>query len=293
MGVQAGGISLRARGGLKDYWEVIKPRETSLLVFLGVVSALLVAGVPGSAGRLGLIFAALALASAGANGLTNYLDRDIDSRMARTSNRALPAGRIFPPERALIFTLSLSLVGLVLAWTLHPLVFGADLVGTSVALLYRKRATCVFPQGALASCTPVLMGWWAVSPTLSWELLLLCALIALWLPSHIWSLMLFYREDYRRAGITYFPLSRSSKAVARLLLLFSMLLYACALGLFFVADLGPVYLASANIAGLVLVAASLKLAWGKPGSDAWKLYKISAFPYLGILFLSLGLSAIL
>ncbi len=293
MGVQAGGISLRARGGLKDYWEVIKPRETSLLVFLGVVSALLVAGVPGSAGRLGLIFAALALASAGANGLTNYLDRDIDSRMARTSHRALPAGRIFPPERALIFTLSLSMVGLVLAWTLHPLVFGADLVGTSVALLYRKRATCVFPQGALASCTPVLMGWWAVSPSLSWELLLLCALIALWLPSHIWSLMLFYREDYRRAGITYFPLSRSSKAVARLLLLFSMLLYACALGLFFVADLGPVYLASANITGLVLVAASLKLAWGEPGSDAWKLYKISAFPYLGILFLSLGLSAII
>jgi len=293
MRAQAGGIALRAGGGLRDYWEVIKPRETSLLVFLGVVSALLAAGGLGSAGRLGLVFAALALASAGANGLTNYLDREIDSRMTRTSRRALPAGRIFPPERALIFTLMLSLLGLVLAWALHPMVFAVDLVGTSAALLYRKKVTCVFPQGALASCTPVLMGWWAVSPTISWELLLLCALIALWLPAHIWSLMLFYREDYRAAGITYFPLSRSFTSVARLLAIFSVLLYACSLGLFFVADLGPVYLASANITGLVLVASSFKLTLGNPGPDAWKLYKISAFPYLGVLFLSLAVSAII
>ena len=293
MRAQAGGIALRAGGGLRDYWEVIKPRETSLLVFLGVVAALLAAGGLGSAGRLGLVFAALALASAGANGLTNYLDREIDSRMTRTSRRALPAGRIFPPERALIFTLMLSLLGLVLAWALHPMVFAVDLVGTSVALLYRKKVTCVFPQGALASCTPVLMGWWAVSPTISWELLLLCALIALWLPAHIWSLMLFYREDYRAAGITYFPLSRSFTSVARLLAIFSVLLYACSLGLFFVADLGPVYLASANITGLVLVASSFKLTLGNPGPDAWKLYKISAFPYLGVLFLSLAVSAII
>jgi heme o synthase len=293
MGARAEGLIFRANGGIKDYWEVTKPRETALLVFLGVVSALLAGGGPGPAARMGWVFAALLLASAGANGLTNYLDRGIDARMPRTAARAIPAGRIYPAERALFFSALLCLLGLVLAWGLHPLVFAADLVGTATALVYRKRVTCVFPQGVVASCTPVLMGWWAVSPNVGWELLLLCGLIALWLPAHIWSIMLFYREDYCAAGISYFPLSRPAKTVNRLLLLFSVLLYACALGLFFVARLGPIYLATVNIAGPIVIAASIRLMRGDPRPGAWRLYKISAFPLLGVLFLSLALSVII
>jgi heme o synthase len=288
--MQSEAIKFRAKSGsFKDYLEVIKPRETGLLVFIGVITALVAAGGSISPSRILYILAVILIASAGANGLTNYLDRRIDSRMERTRRRALPAGRIFPAEKALYFTAVLSAAGLGMAWYLHPYAFLADIVGTAAAVIYRKRVTCVFPQGMIASCAPVLMGWLAVRPEVNWETLLLCVLIAVWLPSHIWSIMIAHREDYRKAGITYFPVNCSVRAVARILVLFGILLYAASLGLFFLGHFGWLYLAVANLAGISIVYASLRLLFSHASADAWKLYKLSAFPYLGVMFLVMGL----
>ena len=282
-------VGIKGKGSLRDYFEVIKPRETGLLVFIGVVTA--VVAIDGSMpiGRFLFTLFTLILASAGANGLTNYLDRDIDARMERTRRRALPSGKIFPPERALVFTSCLSAAGLIMAWYLHPVAFAADIVGTAAAVIYRKKVTCVFPQGMIASCAPVVMGWFAARSTLDWELLFLCVLIALWLPSHIWSVMIAHKEDYRNAGINYFPVNRSVKAVARILFIFCWLLYASSLGLYFGGHLGGLYLVAVNIAGIVIVYASWRLILTSASADAWKLYKLSAFPYLGLIFLVMGL----
>ncbi|MDD5703295.1 MAG: protoheme IX farnesyltransferase [Dehalococcoidales bacterium] len=282
-------IRVRGKGSLLDYCLLIKPRETGLLVFIGVITAIMAGGGAVTTGRLVLTMAAILIASAGANGLTNYLDRDLDARMQRTMNRVLPAGRIYPAERALVFTAGLTAVGLVMAWYLHPLAFLSDMVGTAAAVIYRKRVTCVFPQGLIAGCAPVLMGWFAVRYSFDWEILLLCILIAVWLPSHIWSIMVAHQEDYRNAGITYFPLNCSTKAVTRILFAFSILLYAASIGLFFTGGFGLIYLVTANLAGAAVVYASWRLMRSNASGDAWKLYKLSAFPYLGVVFLMIGL----
>jgi heme o synthase len=274
---------------LKDYLEVIKPRETGLLAFIGVISAVVASGGSVSINRLLFILAAIFVASAGANGLTNYLDRCIDARMERTCRRALPSGRIFPAEKVLFFAAGLTAAGLLMAWFLHPYAFLADIAGTAAAIIYRKRVTCVFPQGMIASCAPVLMGWFAVRTTLNWEILLLCILIAVWLPSHIWSIMIAHRKDYRTAGITYFPLNRNVKAVTRILFVFCLLLYDASLGLYFIGHFGLLYLVMANLSGIIIVYASLRLMFSNDSEDAWKLYKLSAFPYLGIMFLVMGI----
>jgi len=282
-------VRVKGRGSLRDYLEVIKPRETGLLTFIGVITAVAASSSAVSASRLFVILIAVLIASAGANGLTNYLDRNLDARMQRTCRRALPSGRIFPPERALYFTASLFLIGVALAWFLHPYAFLADLVGTAAAVIYRKRVTCVFPQGMMASCAPVLMGWFAVRSTLDWELLLLCILIAVWLPSHIWSIMAVHREDYWQAGITYFPVNSSLKTVSRILFIFCILLYGASLGLYFAGDFGWLYLIAANLAGMTVIYAGLRLMLSGNTGDAWKMYKLSAFPYLGVMFLMMGL----
>ncbi len=285
MQIQEAKANLRSRGSLKDYIELIKPRETGLLVFIGIVTALIAGGGSITPGWFLLTLSALITASAGANGLTNYLDRHIDARMERTQNRALPSGRIYPPERALIFTAALSCLGLVLAWYLHPYAFLADSVGTAAAVIYRKRVTCVFPQGAVASCAPVLMGWFAVKATLGWEVLWLCLLIAVWLPSHIWSIMMAHKSDYYNAGIRYFPVCCSVKAIARVLLVFCVILYGASWGLYFAGPFGWLYLTVANLSGIAMIYASIRLMLSNNAKDAWRLYKISAFPYLGLLFL--------
>jgi heme o synthase len=279
----------KSRGGLRDYLNVIKPRETALLVFIGVITALVAAGGNLSAGRTLFILTAILIASAGANGLTNYMDRHLDARMERTRRRALPSRRILPAERALYFTAALTFIGLVMAWFLHPWAFIADLVGTAAAVIYRKRVTCVFPQGMIASCAPVLMGWFAVTRVFNWEILLMCVLIAAWLPSHIWSIMTAHREDYRQAGLCYFPMNSSPRRVSRILFVFCLLLFASSIGLYFAGDFGLLYLIIACLSGVTIVFASWRLMFTGASNDAWKLYKLSAFPYLGVLFLAMGL----
>ena len=274
---------------VKDYIEVLKPRETGLLTFIGVGTAIIAGDGYPSLGLLLLTLIAILLASAGANGLTNYLDRDVDARMQRTKHRALPSKRIEPPEKVLPLTIGLVIIGLGLAWYLHPFCFLADLVGTIAAVVYRKRVTCVFPQGMLASCAPVLMGWFAIKPTFSWEIILLCILIAVWLPSHIWSIMIARRDDYLNAGISYFPVNREVKEAVKILPISSVMLYAASVGLYFIGDFGWLYLVVANLLGIIIVWASLRLAVSSIFQDAWRLYKLSAFPYLGLLFLTMCL----
>jgi len=273
-----------AIGRLADYVEVLKPLPTILLAFIGACTAV-IAGEGQLSFRILFVLMAVLIASAGANGLTNYLDRDIDARMQRTNCRVLPSRAIYPPEKVLPLIIGLIVIGLVLAWQLHPYVFIADLSGTLIAATWRKKVTCVYPQGVLASCAPILMGWLAVNRSLSLELLLLCILIAAWLPLHVWSVNITHRDDYRQAGLNYFPINLEVKDAVKVLLVFSLLLYAVSIALYFVGDFSWLYLALASALGITMVYATSRLVISHAAKDAWKLYRLSAFPYLGAIFL--------
>jgi len=270
---------------VKNYVEVLKPRESILITFIGVCSAIIAGGGYPPADKLLLAMVMILLGSAGLNGLTNFLDRDIDARMQRTKNRVLPSKRIYPAAKVLPLTIGLTVIGLVIAWQLHIFCFLAGLVGTVAALVWRKRWTCVFPQGMLASCAPVFMGWFAVQPVFSWPLLLLCLLIAVWLPIHLWSVMIANREDYLGAGITYFPVSRQTGEVIKLLVVLSLVLYLASIALYFIGDFSWLYLVFANLLGGTLLYTSLRLVISVSSQNSWRLYKISTFPYLGLIFL--------
>lgn len=275
----------RRMSRIKDYAEVTKPSASLLLTFIGICAAFIAADAHLSL-RFLVIAVTILVASAGANGLTNYLDCGLDARMLRTRHRALAAKRIHPPEKVLPLNISLVVVGLVLAWFyLHPLAFAADIIGTVAAVAWRKRSTCVFPQGMLASCAPVLMGWFAIKPAFSWEIVLLCILIAFWLPLHVWSVMLAHREDYLNAGLHFFPMSWEVKDAVKVLLGFSIVLYAASIALYFMGDFALLYLIVANVLGILMVYATARLTFSSDSRDAWRLYKLSAFPYLGIIFL--------
>lgn len=278
---------------LPDYINVLKPRETSLLAFIGAATMFIAdRGVP-PWNQLLLTTLAILIASAAANGFTNYLDRNLDCLMPRTRNRALAAKRIDPAEKALPMLFALAAIGLVLAWIVHPYTFLADLIGTIVAVTFRKKVTCVFPQGAIAGCAPVLMGWFAAEPSLNWQIGLICLLIIVWLPSHVWGVMVARRDEYINAGITFFPMSATPATGIRLMVFSGLLLFATSIVLYFVADFGWLYLSGAILLGLALLASSFKLLLTSDSTRAWRVYKISSFPYLGILFFIMVLDLLL
>ena len=298
---------------LHNYLEVLKPRETLLLGFLGFCSVIIashthpctVLGIDNSFlflhwnphdhyfAEIGTVFLAtvtVLIASSGANGLTNYLDRDVDARMQRTKKRVFPTRRIYPAEKGLVWILFLIAVGLILSWVLHPYVFWANFIGTVAAAIFRKRVICVFPQGVIAGCAPVLMGWFAIRSDIGMELVLLCLLIAVWLPLHVWSVMVSHRDDYIGAGVTFFPMNVSVRTAVIVLLIFAFLLNAVSISLFFVAGYSLLYLIVAVVMGIAMLWATAKLIGSHTSRNAWKLYKLSSFPYLGLIFAAICLS---
>ena len=124
---------MKALAVLKNYLEVLKPRETILLGFVGMCSVIIASGGNPPVSTLLLATATILIASGGANGITNYLDRKVDARMARTCKRVFPTQRINPPEKALPWILGWIAIGLALAWIIHPVAFAADLIGTVAA----------------------------------------------------------------------------------------------------------------------------------------------------------------
>ena len=275
---------------IKNYIEVLKVRETLLLGFIGLCSVIIAANGQPALGVLFLATLTILIASAGANGLTNYLDRDVDARMRRTCGRVLPTKRIQPPWKVLVWTLILIVIGLGLAWMLHPYAFAADLVGTVAAAVFRKRVICVFPQGAVASCAPVLMGWFAVNPHFTLEAALLCLLICAWLPLHVWSVMVSHRDDYIGAGITFFPMNVSVRTAVSVLLVFALVLNVAAVWLYFAAGFTLLYLLVAVMLGVAMLYATARLVVSHASKDAWRLYKLSSFPYLGLIFIAMCVS---
>ncbi len=281
-------IALSKRVAFLDYISVLKPVETSLLTFIGICSAIIAAvGYP-SIKVFFITLIAIFLGSAGSNGLTNYLDRDVDARMTRTSNRALPSRRIDPPQKVLPLIIGLILMGLALAWLLNPLCFLFGLIGVIASSVWRKTISCTF-LGIVAGCTPVLIGWFAVSPVFDTRILLLCSLVAIWIPIHVWTVMLANREDYRGAGLNYFPLSWQVKDVVKILFGISIFLYLVSVLIYLAADFHLLYLIVANILGILMVYANARLLFSRTSIAAWRVYKLSAFPYLGIIFLTMSL----
>jgi len=281
-------ITLSKQGALLDYISVLKPVETSLLTFIGICSAIIAAAGYPSVKVFFLTLIAILLGSAGSNGLTNYLDREVDARMMRTSNRALPSRRIDPPQRVLPLTIGLIVMGLALAWVLNPLCFLFGLIGVIASSVWRKTISCTF-LGIVAGCTPVLIGWFAVSQVFDTRILLLCSLVAIWIPIHVWTVMLANREDYLGADLNYFPLSWQVKDVVKILFSLSILLYLVSMLIYVMADFHLLYLIVANILGALMIYANARLLLSKTSIAAWRVYKLSAFPYLGIIFLTMSL----
>ncbi|MDA1097238.1 MAG: UbiA family prenyltransferase, partial [Chloroflexi bacterium] len=188
------------------YFALLKPRVTVLLTFLGAAAATIAAGADTNlAGRVMLVTLAVFFGSGGANGLTNYLDRAVDARMRRTRRRSIPSGRVFPAQRALVWSLAWAATGVTLGLLINPFVAMAGLVGIAASVIFRKTEATHF-LGSVASASPVAAGWLAVDPTLSLGLLSLLAFVAAWVLHHVWAIMLFYRRDYLKAGVTMYPI---------------------------------------------------------------------------------------
>ena len=236
-----------------DWLALLKPRVMALVVFSGLVGLLV---APGHLNPVLAVTAILCIAvGAGAAGAINmWFDRDIDAVMRRTAGRPIPAGRI-EPSAALGFGVTLA-VGSVALMELATNPLAAGVLAVSILFyvfvytMWLKRRT---PQniviGGAAGAFPPLIGWAAVTGSVSLLPILMFAIVFFWTPPHFWSLSLYAHGDYQRAGVPMLPVVRGARATRRHVMLYTLLLVPVSLSPWALGLTGPVYGAAALVLG--------------------------------------------
>ena len=230
----------QARLVMRSLFLLTKPRIIELLLVTTVPTMFLAQrGVP-SARLLALTLLGGALAAASANTINCYIDRDIDAVMRRTSRRPLAAKgaqAVIKPGEALASGILLGvastlLFGLLVNWLAAALADGAILFYVFVYTIGLKRRTASnIVIGGAAGCFPVLVGWAAVTGTVSLPAVVLFAVIFFWTPPHFWALAMKFRDDYAAASVPMLPVVASPVTVTRKIVVYSYAMVAATLAL--------------------------------------------------------------
>jgi heme o synthase len=259
-------------------------------------------GLP-APGLLAVTLLGGALAAGSANTLNCYIDRDIDALMRRTARRPLvargTARAAVKPGEALLFGIVLGaaatlLLGLLANWLAAGLADGAILFYVFVYTLGLKRRTAAnIVIGGAAGCFPVLVGWAAVTGSVSVPALVLFAVIFFWTPPHFWALAMKFKDDYAAASVPMLPVVASAATVARKILIYSYAMVAATLAL--VPDAGWLYGCCAAGLGVWFLAEAHRLRARVAAGGAaapMRLFHLS-IAYLTLLFTLVAVTALL
>lgn len=294
-------LTTKASSRIKIYYEVTKPKIWYLLVFTAIGAAFTASNIyhtPISPLTWGLVIGGVIAGSAAANTLTNYNDRDIDAIMERTKDRPIPSRRIYPAKKALHFGLILAAISLICAFAINTwagifMAFGlADNILVYSKLLKRRSRTNIV-LGGFSGGAPAMIGYVAVTTTGLWDLgLVMAGLVFVWIPMHIWSLSLHFKEDYNKVKVPMLTAVESEKTSVRVIAGTTLMMVLFSVFPFFITDSAgkhlfhEVYLYSAIASGAIMVALSIWLLVKPSERASWTLFKFSS-PYLAILFIAL------
>jgi protoheme IX farnesyltransferase len=280
------GLAPRTRRLLSDYVELTKPKVQSLLL-LTTIATMYVAGDP-SAVLVALTCLGGYLSAGGAGAVNHWFDRDIDAQMTRTATRPIPSGRV-SPRAALLFGCTLAALSFVeLSLTVNVLAASLSFAGfLGYVFVYtiwlKRRTTQNIVIGGAAGAIPPLVGWAAVTGSVSGTAVLLFFIVFFWTPPHFWALSLLMKDEYARVGVPMLPVVRGEEETRRQILIYTVLLYAVTQLPFCAGGLGTIYLAASMTLGLGFIAGAVMLHRRADRRSALRLYLYS-LAYLALLF---------
>jgi protoheme IX farnesyltransferase len=251
---------------LAQYWALTKPRVTQLAVFCAVIGMFLASpDLP----NWKIVVAATVgiwLLAGAAFAINCLVEREIDSRMARTARRPMARGELTVPQ-TLVFS---GVIGGIGMWVLYnfvnPLTMWltfATFVG--YAVIYTMILKPATPQniviGGLSGAMPPALGWAAVANDVPMQAWILVLIIFVWTPPHFWALAMYRRDDYAKSGLPMLPITHGLQFTQFHVWLYTIALVATTLLPYAVRMSGLIYLASAIVLGAIFL-------W-----YAWQIYK--------------------
>ena len=275
---------------------------------LRVVELLLISTIPAMAlaerglPPLGITVATLlggTLAAGSANAFNQVIEKDIDELMQRTKRRPLVEKQL-TSRGSLIFATLVGILSLSIFWIFTtPLATFLTLFAIAYyvivyTILLKRRTSQNIVWGGAAGCMPVLIGWAAITNTITLSGILFFLVVFFWTPPHFWALAIKYKDDYESAKIPMLPVVASQKVVASAMLWHSLAMVVASIALGFSAKLSMAYVIVATVLGLAFI----YLVGGVRETATLNLEKAAArvfhgsITYLSILSLALTLFAL-
>jgi heme o synthase len=278
-------------GRAQQFFQLTKPRVVSLIVFTAMIGMLLAQAGPVPLAPFVFGTIGIALVAGAAAAFNCLVEQKIDAIMLRTQRRPLPQGTITPVQ-TLLFAGVIGGAGLaVLHLFVNPLTMwltAATFVG--YAVIYTVVLKPLTPQniviGGASGAMPPVLGWAAVTGEVSHDALLLFLIIFAWTPPHFWSLALYRREEYAKAGVPMLPVTHGDRFTRLSVLLYTIILTAVTLLPFATRMSGPVYLACALVLDTIYLAYAVRIVTHYSDALARRAFRYSIV-YLSALFAAL------
>jgi protoheme IX farnesyltransferase len=273
---------------MRGYLDLMKLRVVELLLVSTLPAMVLAAkGLPSFSLASATIFAGT-LAAGSANAFNMVIESDIDKLMARTAKRPIVTG-VISKKSATIFATLIGIISLLIFW-IFTTTLAALLALIAIAfyvfvytMALKRRTSQNIVWGGAAGCMPVLIGWAAVTNSLSITALAFFMVIFFWTPPHFWSLAIKYKDDYSAAGIPMLPVVATKARVHKEMWFHTIMMIACSIWLIISAGLAIWSMVVTVLIGLVFARELLAL---KEGSENYSKTAAKIFQW-SITYLSL------
>lgn len=276
-------LHLKARA----FFIMCKPRVNAMIVFTAIIGMLLSGeGIPPFA----LMFwasAGIALVAFSAAAVNCVIEQAIDARMKRTAHRPLPQGEVGSIE-TLILAGILAVIGLgVLYWWVNPLTMGLTLITFfGYAIVYTALLKPATPMniviGGASGAMPPVLGWSAMTHSITAGALALFLIIFLWTPPHFWALACYRREDYARAGLPMLSVTHGIAFTTWHIVLYTVLLCAASFLPFVMGMSGLIFLFGAIVLDAIFMGYALALHHEYSDDLARRTFKVSVLYLFGL-----------
>lgn len=284
---QSSDLKLDSR--VRDYFNLLKPRVMSLVIFTAI------SGLYLSPGEIHPFIAMIAIlcisVGSGAAGAINmWYDRDIDNIMLRTQKRPIPSGRVSAEDAlymgVFLSFISVGLMGLAVnAISAAMLAFAIFFYSYIYTVLLKRYTAQNIVIGGAAGALPPLIGWIAVSNQITIEPIILFLIIFFWTPPHFWALSLYSAKDYKEANIPMMPVVAGIQSTKKQIVIYTILLAIITILPFYFNFAGLIYLTSAIILNAIFLIMVILLYKDELNKIARKVFAYSIF-YLFLIFLS-------
>ena len=281
----------KMRTDASSFFALCKPRVSAMIVFTAIIGMLLAVNGPIDLALLVLASIGIGLASGAAAAFNCLVEQKIDAKMARTRGRPLPTGML-NSQQTFIFASIVAALGLGILYAfVNPLTmwltFGTFIGYAVIYTIFLKPATPLnIVIGGASGAMPPILGWTAMTGSVSPESLILFLIVFAWTPPHFWALALYRREEYAKSGLPMLPVTHGEAFTLLHILLYTIILFVVAMMPVGLGMSGWVYLACTLILNIGFMAYAIALYRNYSDDLAKRTFKFSIW-YLMLLFVAL------